>query len=197
MKKLTSTGSLVGFCRRNVRTIKSGERRISEQNDKSIGLGVGISQINHQSPATPFWWQNLEAPSGISSLHCWIIDGHCGCLGSFGNFAWSRLNAAHIHNLNAILTFRLFGFSGDVKWTFEQNIFRIKQSVSANYQNRLNNLWSQFLTFFDISLCHSLITLPAALHWCRLQVFWTPATCSTAWQPREPREQAMPKQSAP
>ena len=77
------------------------------------------------------------------------------------------------------------------------------QTISCHQLPKpIENLWTSLdfgvvpVIFWHFFLSWK-ITLPAALHWCRLQVFWTPATCSIAWQPREPQEQAMQKQSAP
>lgn len=160
--------------------VLSSHRNIIDQPSKSFNLVTKLGE--------PHTVEKSFACMGGSLM---IIADVLEALATLYDLDWMQ----PIHN--AIFTFRRFGFSGDVKRIFEQHIFRIKQSVATSYQNQLTIIWGNSWHFFDISRCNFWITLPAALHWCRIQVFWTPATCSTAWQPREPQEQAMQKQSAP
>ena len=53
-----------------------------------------------------------------------------------------------LYTHNAILTFRLFGFSGDVKWTFEQTHISSQTISCHQLPKSIENLWSQFLAFF-------------------------------------------------
>ena len=94
---------------------------------------------------------------------------------------WHNCHLPQLQNLTNHLTSKISHRSRSITWT--KQLPCLPKPTEKQWKSLKNN--------------ESLHTVPAAQHWCQIQVSGAPAKCSTAWRPEEPQVQLMQKRSEP